>query len=251
MTYTQLVGGGWSPEWAATLYRPFLAAAGARPTIACVVLRETEQSAADARALFDRWAPVLTAAAPCDPRAVVVDEGSRFDPAALDGADGLFVCGGLTPAYAAALAPAAAAVRAWLDADRPYLGFSAGSAIAADRAIVGGWRGAGRAVCPQDSAEDLDDVTVVDGLGLVPFAVDVHCAQWGTLPRAVWAVAQGLVAAAVAVDEDTAIVVTGEGVGTIGAGHAHLVRRADPEAGASVTVRQVSAGEKFATPARP
>lgn len=239
---------------AARLYRPFVAAAGIRPNIACVILREREQSVDDARAQFQRWAGVLTSVAPCDPAPVVVDEGSGFDPAALDGADGLFVGGGLTPAYAAALAPAAVAVRAWLDAGRPFLGFSAGAAIAARRAIVGGWLGAGRAVCPQDSSEDLDDVTVVDGLGLVPFAVDVHCAQWGTLPRALWAVTQGLVAATVAVDEDTGVVVADDGVTVIGAGHVYLVEPAhdgvsEPAAGRVATVTQLMAGERIDTAA--
>lgn len=64
------------------------------------------------------------------------------------------------------------------DGGRPYAGSSAGGAVAAETALVGGWRSDGVAVCPEDAAEDLDDVTVTAGLGLVPWLVDVHCALW-------------------------------------------------------------------------
>ena len=80
--------------------------------------------------------------------------------------------------------PLALELRAWLaDGPRPYLGFSAGAAIASDRAIVGGWRVGAVPVCPEDAGEDLDQLTAVPGLGLTKWSVDVHCAQWGTLPR--------------------------------------------------------------------
>jgi cyanophycinase len=49
-------------------------------------------------------------------------------------------------------------------------------------------------------------VELGEGLGLVPFAVDVHAAQAGTLGRAVAAVVHGMVDRAVAVDENTALV---------------------------------------------
>ena len=141
------------------------------------------------------------------------------------------------------------AIRDWLDRDRPYLGFSAGSAIAADRAIVGGWLGDGRPICPEDSAEDLDDITVVAGLGLVPFAVDVHCAPWGTLPRAIWAVTHGLVTSAVCLDENTAIVATDTYIEVIGGGYAYLVRpranSVDDSGAMSVSVTPLIAGDWF------
>ena len=44
-------------------------------------------------------------------------------------------------------------------------------------------------------------MTVVAGLGLVPFGVDVHAAQWGTLGRLIHAVEAGLVAEGWALDE--------------------------------------------------
>ena len=43
----------------------------------------------------------------------------------------------------------------------------------------------GTEVCPEDCSEGLEEVEIRDGLGLVPFAVDVHAAQAGTLGRAV------------------------------------------------------------------
>jgi cyanophycinase len=87
----------------------------------------------------------------------------------------------------------------------PYAGFSAGAAIAATRAVIGGWRIDGRAVCPEESNEDLDAVTVVDGIGLVEGAVDVHASQWGNLSRLVAAVEAGLAPHGIAIDEDTVV----------------------------------------------
>ena len=64
---------------------------------------------------------------------------------------------------------------------RPYLGFSAGAMIAPERAIIGGYRVRGVEVCPEEASEGLGEVELREGLGLVPFAVDVHAAQAGTL----------------------------------------------------------------------
>lgn len=133
-------------------------------------------------------------------------EGGQLAPGSLDGLHGLLVAGGLTPAYAAALGPASAAVRALVAGGAPYLGFSAGAAVAAERALVGGYRLDGVVVTAEDNGEERDELAVVDGLGLVDLAVDVHAAQWGTLSRLVAAVAAGRVGAGVAVDEDTVLV---------------------------------------------
>jgi cyanophycinase len=230
---TVLIGGGWG---APHLYTPFLDAAGSDPSVACVVLDE-----GDGAEYFARYASVLTTLAECRPRPVFVSIGGVLDPAALEGADGLLVCGGLTPAYAAALAPAADAIRSWLAAGRPYAGMSAGAAVAAGTALVGGYVHDGRVVCPPDTAEDLDELTVVDGLGLVPFAVDVHAAQWGTLGRLCAAVGAGLLPWGVAVDEDTAVVLSDEAAEVTGTGAAHVVRPAAP----GVSVFSVPAGGRI------
>jgi len=100
----------------------------------------------------------------------------------------------------------------------PYLGFSAGAAIAADTAIIGGWRIDGIPICDEDFGEDLDDVTVVEGLGLVDLAVDVHAAQWGTLTRLIAATEAGLVEGGVAVDEFTALIVGDDEFRVVGRG---------------------------------
>jgi cyanophycinase len=213
-----LIGGGWASP---ALYAPFLSAAGSSPIVGCVVVDE-----GDGAEYFDRFATALTSCAPCRPEPVLAPLGSTVAPGFLSGFDALLVCGGLTPAYAAALAPVAGEVRAWVASGAPYAGFSAGSAVASARALVGGYLMSGRAVCPADAAEDLDPVTVVDGLGLVPFAVDVHASQWGTLGRLCAAVAGGLVASGVALDEDTAVVLEGGSATVTGSGAAHVVRPA-------------------------
>lgn len=224
-----LIGGGWSAEHRDAVWGPFLRRAseradGGTPSIACVVLDE-----GDGPDQVQRWAGVLGQTAVCTPVPVLVPEGAHptdEQRAALSAAHGVLVCGGLTPAYAAALAPTAELIRGLVADGVAYAGFSAGSAVAAGRAVVGGWRDHGVPVCPEDAGEDLDEITVVDGLGLVPFALDVHAAQWGTLPRLVAAVAGGLVDRGVALDEDTVLQVVADGSATVaGAGRVHLVRR--------------------------
>lgn len=124
----------------------------------------------------------------------------------LEGAAAVYVAGGLTPAYRDLLAPLAGEL-----GGLPYAGYSAGAVIAANRAIIGGWRIGSRVVCPEDASEDMGEVTVLPGLGRVPFAVDVHASQWGTLGRAINAVSAGIVEEAVAIDEHTCVEVNADG----------------------------------------
>lgn len=228
-----LHGGGWTAAAAPVCYGPFLAAAGPRPAVGCLVVDE-----GDGPEYYQRFADALSGVAPCRPQPLLVPLGEGFDPARLDGFDALLVCGGLTPAYGSALGPVAGELRDWLAAGRPYAGFSAGSAVAATAAIVGGYRLDGAVVCPPDAGEDLEELTVVDGLGLVPFAVDVHAAQWGTLGRLCAAVAEGRVPAGVAIDEDTALVIDDDAITVAGAGAVHVVTAALP----GTRVRSVPAG---------
>jgi cyanophycinase len=216
----QLIGGGWRPEARARTYGPFLDAAGASADIACVVVDD-----GDGMEQFARWRDALVSVARCRPAPVLVPPGSTLSPADLDGADALLVCGGRTPAYAEALGPVADPLRSWLAAgNRPYAGFSAGAAVAAATALVGGWRQDGTPVCPEDAAEDLDELTVTAGIGLVPFAVDVHCSSWGTLARLIAAVRDNQVPWGVALDEDTALTVRDGHAETVGLGRAYIVR---------------------------
>ena len=212
-TVTVLVGGGRDEERVRSLLEPFIAAVSGRRSggeVASVVVDDGE--GVD----LPRWRGLLADAASV--RDVVLSPGRPLAPEDLDGVDGVFVAGGLTPLYAELVVP-----QRDLLATLPYAGFSAGAAIAAEQAIVGGWCLEGRPVCGEDAGEDLDEVTVVPGLGRVPFAVDVHAAQWGTLPRAVAAVAAGLVPEARAVDEHTAVVVHDGEVAVHGTGQALAV----------------------------
>ncbi|RAG85794.1 hypothetical protein DN069_09810 [Streptacidiphilus pinicola] len=238
---TYLIGGGWDDTAAELVYGPFLAAAGGpEPVVACLVIDE-----GDGAEYVARFETALRKAAPCRPVPVLVPLGGTFDPAALDGVDALLVCGGLTPAYQEALAPVLADVSARL-AERglPYAGFSAGAVVAASAALVGGWRSRGTAICPEDTAEDLDELDVRPGLGLVPFTVDVHAAQWGTLPRLIEAVALGAAPSGVAIDENTLLTVDGGRARVSGLGRVHLVRAEG--AHGDVTLRAYRSGEEFA-----
>jgi cyanophycinase len=203
-----LIGGGREPDQVLPAHRPFVAACSGGP-IACLLADEGEGVDQE------RWRTTLVEAGASDEdvRVVVLSAGRPVSDEDVAGAAGVYVAGGLTPLYAEVLA-------GWTPpAGVPYAGFSAGAAVAAEHAVVGGWRtAAGQAVCPEDAGEDLDAVTVRPGLGLVPFAVDVHAAQWGTLGRLVHAVHEGLVPEGWALDEG-ALLLDGEVHGTGAAWH--------------------------------
>ncbi|HYN74343.1 MAG TPA: hypothetical protein VES60_17760 [Nakamurella sp.] len=221
-----LIGGGWQPEHRDEVYGPFLAAAGSHPTIGCVVLDE-----GDGVEQFDRWASALGATASCAPFPVLVPLGGVLDLGALAGVDGVLVGGGLTPGYAAAISPVAIGLRSVLrERGIPYAGFSAGASIAARRALVGGWLHRGVPICSEDAGEDLAELTITEGLALVPITADVHAAQWGTLARLIAAVAAGLVDSGVAIDEDALLAVGTGGAAVHGGGQVHWVRRGDSAA---------------------
>jgi|tagenome__1003787_1003787.scaffolds.fasta_scaffold20662894_2 cyanophycinase len=162
-----LIGGGREDTAVLASHRPFVAALGDAPVVACLALDEPE-----------RWSSALRAAGAAEVRMIQPPERPR-----LAGCAGVYVAGGLTPAYQEWLA----ADPSWLSGDLVYAGFSAGSAIAGRRALVGGWRamvdGVEVAVIDEEAGEDLETVTVRDGLAVVDALIDVHAAQWGTLGR--------------------------------------------------------------------
>lgn len=219
-----LVGGGWSAEGDPDVTGGFLAEAAQRaaglgrmvPRIAMLFVVDDGTPSPEYRsgypASFQRVAS-------CDPVVTVVEHGAPFDSAVLTDIDALVVGGGLTPAYLAAIDPLMDEIRLLVADGLPYLGFSAGAMIAADRAVIGGWRLDGVAVCPEETGEDLDEVTIDEGLGLVDLAIDVHAAQWGTLGRLIAATEAGLVDGGVAIDEKTALVVSDDGLRVVGAGN--------------------------------
>ncbi|MER7755678.1 Type 1 glutamine amidotransferase-like domain-containing protein [Kitasatospora sp. NPDC097643] len=231
-----LIGGGWDEGARPELYGPFLDEAGPDPAVACLVIDE-----GDGAEQYERWAGALrTSGRPCRPFPVLVPIGGELDPAALDAADAVLVCGGLTPAYQQALVrPLAAHLTG---RPLPYAGFSAGAAIAARRAVVGGWLTGGTPLCPEETGEDLEEWEVRDGLALVDFAVEIHTAQWGTLPRLIEAVATGAVERGVALDENTALTVDGPAPLVRGLGRAHLVL---PTGNGGATVHAYRSGERL------
>lgn len=142
---------------------------------------------------------------------------------------GLFVCGGSTPLYHRALCADLGWVQYLRDNAVPYGGTSAGAMVAADRAILGGWLTAeepARQILFEGASEGLDTLTVRPGAGLVPFAVDVHAGQTGTLTRLVHAVQSGQANEGWAIDEDTLLAVHPTRIQIYGRGNAYRVVRA-------------------------
>jgi len=206
-----LIGGGREDAQVRASHAPFVAACGGGPIVA-FALEDP-----------DRWEAALRLAGAADVRCVLAAPTADD----LAGAAGVFVGGGSTPGYQEAL-------RGWRAPDLPFAGFSAGAAVASARAIVGGWRLGERAVCTEEAGEDLDELAVRDGLGLVPFAVDVHATQWGTLTRLVHAVGAGLVPGGWAIDEGTVLVVEDGALRVEGLGSAYRVAPQNGEVVVSV-----------------
>jgi cyanophycinase len=195
----------------------------------------------------ERWSAELVAAGAGRPTVIIVSADRPPRPADLDGVAGVYVAGGLTPGYRAVLVGGGTSWLTRASAEHlVYAGFSAGAAIAGERAVIGGWQveTGGRAlpVVHEDCGEDLDLLTLADGLGIVPFLIDVHAAQWGTLNRLVRAVQDPTgPGTGWALDEAAALeVVDGIPLAVHGSGAATLVRAA---ADGSALVRPCVAGD--------
>jgi cyanophycinase len=223
-----LLGGGRDVARCGDLLRPFVAEARQRaadrtPVIALLLVLEAGDDSSVVR--FTSMLEAAGAAAQ-EIRVESIVEGEAFGSPALD-ADALFVGGGLTPAYLHAFGQIRDAMTDRVREGAPYAGFSAGAAIAAAPALVGGYRVGGVEVVSEDAGEELDEVEVRRGLGLLDFAVDVHAAQWGTLSRLVAAVDAGLVSDGVAIDEHTALVISAQAAPSVrGAGQVWRVESA-------------------------
>lgn len=211
-----LIGGGRAEDAegkssAGEVYQVFLEEAAARASvsgrdlarIAVLLVGGGEDAPFYAQAYRDQ----LLRTAPCEPVVMMVAEGEEFASAVLTDADGLLIGGGHTPSYLEAVLPIVDEIRLLVADGLPYAGFSAGAMIASDTAIIGGWQIGGVVICPEETGEDLDELTIVEGLGLVDLAIDVHAAQWGTLSRLVAATEAGLVDGGVAIDEFTVLIV--------------------------------------------
>jgi cyanophycinase len=226
-----LVGGGWSEHGEAATYLAFVREAAARaesrgvagpPRIAVIVVRD-----GDGVEHADRLVSELTHAGPIDAVVTSLVEGISAPPGLLAEVDGILIGGGLTPAYLDSLAGIFDEIRSSVADGVPYLGFSAGAMIAPDHALIGGWRIGGVAVCAEATSEELDEVTIVEGIGLIDVTVDVHTAQWGTLSPLVAATAAGLTEGGVAIDESTTLIVSDDGFEVVGAGNVWRVSRSD------------------------
>lgn len=237
-----LHGGGDHPDYRAATFGRFLDTCGAGAAPLALAVAAPDAGAA-AESLRDYAAIFAALGWPAERLAPLLLTPGRPLTAADLPAElcGLYVCGGETPLYHAALC----ADRGWLGALRerglPYGGTSAGAMVAAEAAIVGGWQveraGRARQLVFPGAGEGLTPLSVQPGLGLVPFAVDVHAAQMGTLTRLINAVASGLAAEGWAIDEDTQLELGPGGPAVVGRGQAYHVLAA----GAGVAVRVVAA----------
>ncbi|WP_173921969.1 Type 1 glutamine amidotransferase-like domain-containing protein [Agromyces sp. Marseille-P2726] len=216
-----LVGGGWADEPDGAVYTAFIAEAATRaaasarpiPRIAVIAVRDGDE--------LEHAARLVAAALPggeFEAHVTAVPLTGPVPATAFADVDGILVGGGLTPIYRDLLEPHFGELRRQVAAGVPYLGFSAGAAIAADTALVGGWRIGEVPVAPEESSEELDEVTVAAGIGLIDVAVDVHVAQWGTLTRLVAAVEAGLVEGGLGIDEHTVLIVGDGGFTVTGRG---------------------------------
>lgn len=213
-----LVGGG--PFAAADAAAPFLAEATARSaavgrTVPRIALLSVAGVGAGAGASVSPSstadiAEVLGGARQAEVLVTEVAPGETFSTTVLSDVDALVVGGGVTPHYLDAVAPLVDQIRLLVADGLPYLGYSAGAMIAADRALVGGWRIGGVEICPEEASEGLDEVELREGLGLVDLTIDVHAVQAGTLARLIASAEAEFVTAGLAIDEDTTLVV-GEG----------------------------------------
>ncbi len=234
MVSTFLIGGGWEAVGFVQTYGRFLQAATRRAERRiAIVVAEEPGVAAQARFRQSRGAFEAVGAAPEDFFGLFVADTAplTLEALAVQRPTGVFVCGGLTPAYQRALCVDLAWVDYLRDRQIPYAGFSAGAAIAATTAIVGGWQRQVDqrtiAIADEQISEDETLIDVRVGLGLVPFAVDVHASQWGTLTRLLHSVDQGAVSHGWTIDEDTMLEVNENGVHVHGLGHAYRVQRSN------------------------
>lgn len=236
MTRIFLIGGGWRAETFSETYGRFLrgAARGGQRRIAIVVV---EEPGADLRAQFLRFCKAFETVGLDLTEAfkLIVSRDNPLTKEKLEQikATGVFVCGGLTPAYFDALCLDKSWLEYLFENRIPYCGFSAGASVAAEKAIIGGWRREINnriiQIADENAGEDLDLLDVRNGLSLVPFTIEVHAAQWGTLSRLVHAVDAKLADEGWAIDENTMLEFTEKNVSVSGAGCAYRIRRENGE----------------------
>ena len=227
-----LHGGGDNPQIRTDTFGRFVRAATVERSCSLTLI-VVEPDPEQARESFDAYRAIF-ASLPDPPEQILpllISDATPLRPNQLQTLKptGVFVCGGSTPLYHRALCSDLDWVSSLQNAGIPYGGTSAGAAIAASQAILGGWQadraGKTRPILFVGASEGLDPLTVSAGLGLVPFAVDVHASQWGTASRLLHAVDLGLVGAGWAIDENTVLQVENSTISIYGQGQAYRVWR--------------------------
>lgn len=228
-----LLGGGWAEDesaWTGRFFDDAKARAGRRPRIVCVLWAQTIE---EGEGWHDGYRKDFSAY-DADIEFVQLAHDRPLETADVANADGIFIGGGLTPGYHKAVMPLADTLRGLVASGIPYGGYSAGAMIAGDTALLGGWKIGGVPVTGERNSEQLDELSLDAGLGLIDLVVDVHAAQEGTLSRMVAAVDAGLIERAVAIDELTSLIVSPTGIEVAGQGNVWSVQQGDQ--GTLVTV---------------
>lgn len=231
MVPVYLIGGGWNEKTFSNTYGRFLKAAtkNNERKIAIIVAEENN----DSHEQFTRFFRAFESIGLSEAEAVslIVSKKNLLTKEKIEKVrpTGVFVCGGLTPAYYDSVCIDKNWLEYLFENNIPYCGFSAGSSIASEKAIIGGWQRKidNRIVqiADENAGEDIDLLDVRDGLGLVNFAVDVHASQWGTLSRLVHAVDAESADEGWAIDENTLLEIIDGKVKIFGAGNAYRAKR--------------------------
>jgi len=223
-------GGGRQPNaWPDTFGR-FVHAAGAeKARLALVAVGASAGNAAEILTYYRNIFLQLGLAAD-----QIVDlpltEGQQLNQQALAALkpSGVCVCANSTPLCQQVLC----ADRSWVDwlqkENLPFCGVSSGAVVAGEQAVMGGWQvtldGEAHPFQAQAASGGLDELEVRPGLGLVPFAVECHAGQQGTLIRLIHAVAMEMVGESWAIDEDTLLEIGARGIYTNGLGHTYRLQ---------------------------
>lgn len=232
MSLLFLIGGGWNPAGQEFTFGRFVEAA-TNDKVRKIILVIADDGDQDKDEVLDKYLHVFNALGVEDSEIIplfISDKQSLSEAFLIENEPtGVFVGGGLTPLYHQGVCVDARWVNYLLAHNIPYGGFSAGAALAAQQAIVGGWKMQVNdkqvPILDADLAEDLEFLDVRDGLGMTSFSIDVHASQWGTLTRLLHAVDQQVVGSGWAIDEDTMLHIENDQITVYGLGQAYYVKR--------------------------
>lgn len=223
-------GGGTDPSANQACFSPFVEECYRQGGAPKLVLVLHDQHADD----LDAYRAMLVhgGAKPDHITPVMVSEERTLTGTDIVGASGVFIAGGTTPAIHYALCQDITWLRTLRRSSIPYCGTSAGAAIAAQHAIVGGWKvqrkGRLMQVVHPAASEGIEELDVRGGLSVIPpvfQAVDVHASQTGTLARALALVETRALHTVAAIDEDTMVEFAAGELIVYGSGHLYEVRR--------------------------